>query len=106
MGTRPINAPASPLQDRHLSLKARGAWTILTEMAGPDQTVRSAFQRLLEESEVDGQQSVRTAMRELQDRGYVEKMVLRHPGGSIAGYSWRLIASPDRPAEEDLQKIA
>lgn len=69
----------APLQDRGLSLKARG---LLVTMAGLPPNWRFSVTGLAAICK-DGRDSVRSALRELEERGYLRRRSQRDTDGQL-----------------------
>ena len=81
-------------RDRTLTVKAKG---ILSQMfslpEGWDYTLRG-----LAYLNADGIDSLRTGIRELEEAGYIERRRIRDEGGKLRGTTYKVYATPRKPA--------
>ena len=90
------------LQDKRLSLKAKGLLSYMLSL--PDDWDYSL--KGLTVGCKDGLDSVRTAVLELEERGYVRRQKVRNAKGQIIDYDYQVYESPveDRSEERRVGK--
>jgi hypothetical protein len=81
----------NPLWDTRLSWKARGLHQYLLSLPNTDNI---SIAKLALQSEVDGQSIVSTALKELEDFGYVSKQYEKDHRGKFTKCAWRVYNSP------------
>jgi predicted DNA-binding protein YlxM (UPF0122 family) len=83
-------APNELLNDENISLKAKGLFTyIQSKPNGWDFSIdRISIQTK------DGKKAIRTALKELEDNGYLERMATRNNLGKWSGYDYYLNQKP------------
>lgn len=79
------------LQDTRLSLKAKGLYSLLYSNTG------KIYIKDIIENGPDGETSVRNALKELREAGYIIQERLRGSMGRLAGYSYTLLESGSSP---------
>ena len=82
--------PNAVLRDSSLSFKARGILTMMLSMPEDWQT----HQTWIEKQGAEGREAIRSALQELESRGYLRREVVRKVG-RVAGTSWHWTDSPD-----------
>jgi hypothetical protein len=89
--------PARPVLDPDLSAKARGVYATLTalDLSGPTSVAK------LVERFPDGEASIKTALTELESRGYLTREVLRDDAGRRTGMRYTLHPEPTAAPEKN-----
>lgn len=82
--------PNAVLRDTSLSFKARGILAMMLSMPEDWQT----HQTWIEKQGNEGREAIRSALQELEARGYLRREVIRK-SGRVAGISWHWTDSPD-----------
>lgn len=88
------------LKDKELSWKAKGLFAYILSL--PDDW--KIYLTELQEHATDGETSVRTAVQELIDLGYLIATRERNSQGLWAGYSYEVIENPRWPGKRDTVK--
>lgn len=88
---RYVNISKVPLEDRRLSWKARGLHAFL--MSKPDNW-DVIVEYLVGQSEKDGRDSVRGALKELEDAGYIARTKTKNSQGKYDGTDCEIFEEP------------
>lgn len=89
------------IRDKRLSWKARG---LLLWLASHKPGFQVSLASIQAASVVDGRESARSAIKELEQAGYLVRSVERGTGGKITGASYQLVdACPDCADDENAQ---
>lgn len=82
--------PNAVIRDTSLSFKARGILAMMLSM--PEDWV--TYQSWIEDQGKEGEEAIRSGLKELEARGYLRREVIRNKGRA-AGMSWHWTDSPE-----------
>jgi len=90
-----------PLEDKNLSFRAKG---VLAYLLSRPNNWQANVKDLIQQA-VDGETSVRSALKELRRHGYASLHTIRKSDGRVAGKQWLIRELPVTDMQDDLNSV-
>lgn len=94
-----VIAPDTVLKDTNLSWKAKGIFMYLLDQA---ETQELFYETEIAKHSTDGLTSLRSGLKELEQRGYLKRQRVRGKQGKFKGNEWILFEPPQEMWDDTL----